>query len=111
MEKILAGYTMFVEYTIKEGMKDAYVAFMKDRLSRENGVEWLESAEQPGLFVEMWSGVEDVEAFRGKRKGETASGWMPLLDMIAGGAARMHIWAFRPVHAPGEEQGIRPVRP
>lgn len=113
---------LFVEYTIKEDVKEAYIAFMKDklfgkngrtgdnRLSGENGVEWLESAEQPGLFLEVWSGVEDVEAFRRERKGEIASDWSPLLDMIVGGAAKINMWTFRPAVAAEEERGIRSER-
>ncbi|GIQ68432.1 hypothetical protein DUZ99_00680 [Xylanibacillus composti] len=54
----------FVEYKVKLEEMDAYRLYMADVLQRTDSVEWLESQEQPGLFLEIHANSEEGLAER-----------------------------------------------
>nr|WP_206529898.1 hypothetical protein [Brevibacillus sp. SYP-B805] len=60
------------------------------------GYRWYEGVEQPNLFVETFDvdTLEQYEAIKAWRLGDAA-----FAENIAGGTAKLHIWAFRPLAA------------
>ncbi|MCD1259840.1 hypothetical protein B5M42_013455 [Paenibacillus athensensis] len=68
-------HKVFVEYAIKPEKRDAYLQYMRRLAHMERRLEVLEGTDQPGLFVEIWSGVTPAEYAamkRGRLEGEAA---------------------------------------
>lgn len=89
---------VFVEYRVAEASRDAYLRLMKEA-KRAYGLTLYEGAEQPGLFVEIWSdpGRQAYEDMRRDRLGEAKGLWGDVQRLIVGGAAKTHIWMFQKV--------------
>ncbi|WP_134687122.1 MFS transporter [Brevibacillus migulae] len=91
--------TVFMEYKLSEEKRDSY--FQQIEQSKQ-GIEarggqnycWYEAIEQPQLFVEMFTvdSYEQYEAIKAWRQNDVA-----FCEHIAGGAAKLHVWAFRPL--------------
>lgn len=58
---------VFVEYRIRPECRDVYLLWLARMKERFPAVEWYESMEQPGLYVELWRGLNAGDAARLKR--------------------------------------------
>ncbi|WP_144847435.1 hypothetical protein [Paenibacillus cremeus] len=77
---------------------------MEEMRSAHTEVEWYEGTEQPGLFVEIWSGLSDAgyEDMLAARRGDGPVSFlweraMQLQNWVPGGREKIHIWQFRKV--------------
>jgi len=91
--------TVFMEYKLIEEKRDSYVEqieLIKHGIEARGGQNycWYEGIEQPHLFVEMFTvdSYEDYEAIKAWRQNDAS-----FCEHIAGGAAKLHVWAFRPL--------------
>lgn len=89
--------TVFMEYKVLEERRPFYLQQI-EQIKREmeargcGDYRWYEGIEQPNLFVEMFEVVsfERYEEIKAWRQSDTS-----FAKNIAGGAAKMHVWAFR----------------
>lgn len=60
-----------------------------------------EGTDQPLLFVEVWEARDEAHAedIKEERCSERSS-WHAVADWVAGGAAKIHAWTFRPINVP-----------
>jgi hypothetical protein len=108
---------VFVEYQILPQHRSAYSHWIKNVMGIHPELELLEGTDQPGLFVELWSGLsrEAYEQMKEKRthyqeqslvecnntEQLNRAQYMPCLhwrDMdnwVQGGVDKIHIWYFR----------------
>lgn len=89
--------TVFVEYKVPEEHREAYLAWVVQKLRKHDGMKVLEGTDQPGLFVEVWSGVQPFSSFVQQRKSQDDAEWGSLIAMIHGGAPKINIWEFREI--------------
>lgn len=91
-------FITFAEYRINDANLERYRTESR-RLVEESAdrVSLYEGCDQPGLFVEIWSAAdeEEAEAIKKERCGERSS-WAALTPLIQGGAAKLHVWTFKP---------------
>jgi hypothetical protein len=103
----------FIEYKVLPEHRAAYSEWMKRVRADYPDLETYEGADQPGLFVELWSGMsrEKFERLKAARlrsaeehepgagdDGEFDKiGWQQLHQWVPGGAAKLHIWLFEKV--------------
>lgn len=89
--------TVFIEYKLDpakrtEGLR--LLADMEKRMTALGAREYRcwEGLDQPGLFVEAFevAGVEQYEQIKEERLRDE-----PFCGCVAGGAAKLHVWAFR----------------
>jgi hypothetical protein len=93
-------FITFAEYRIAPEHLESYRAESGRLLKESSGrVSLYEGCDQPGLFVEIWSAdrEEEAEAIKKERCGERSS-WAVLTPMIQGGAAKLHVWTFKPAY-------------
>ncbi|MBD2868075.1 hypothetical protein [Paenibacillus arenilitoris] len=97
-------YICFAEYRINPGDREPYLAFARQLVSVEENVYLYEGTDQPNLFVEVWhaKSAEEAERIKKERCDERSS-WRRISDFIAGGAAKLHVWTFKPVDSRGTE--------
>jgi hypothetical protein len=93
---------VFIEYKLEPGCKDEII-----RLSRQAGTllsgqgasdyRIFEGVDQPGLIVEeFWVGdAEDYRRYKEERLQGRRDLWLEMNACAAGGAEKIHIWAFR----------------
>lgn len=91
--------TIFIEYKIREEKRADYlrqIAQMPHRLQKWDVRQYrcYEGADQPNLFVETFE-VESAETYHQIKAWRLADG--DFCHCVAGGAAKVHVWAFRPV--------------
>lgn len=93
-------YICFAEYRIDPERREAYRQAASYLLERQSQVRLYEGTDQPNLFVEIWtaSSLDEAEAIKKERLDERSS-WSALTPFIAGGAAKLHVWSFKPVPA------------
>lgn len=93
MEKV------FVEYAIAGEALNDYRAFMADKRSGGMRFEWYEGTDQPGLFVEIWPGLDyaSCERFKRRRSDPADPDWGQLEAWVRGGVAKVHVWHFTEV--------------
>lgn len=90
---------VFVEYKIKPDKREQYLHSVKEiqRRMEQGGASHFslyEGSDQPDLFVEMFD-VPSIEIYYLLKEERSMQ---PVIDdCIAGGAAKIHIWAFEPV--------------
>ncbi|MFD2369203.1 hypothetical protein ACFSO0_04300 [Brevibacillus sp. GCM10020057] len=91
--------TVFIEYRLDAAKRSAalaQLAGMADRLAAlgATGYRCMEGIDQPGLFVESFavSSAEQYEQIKAWRQADEA-----FCDCVAGGAAKLHVWAFRDI--------------
>ncbi|MFM1655280.1 hypothetical protein ACI7RC_24770 [Brevibacillus sp. B_LB10_24] len=101
--------TIFIEYKIADGKREeaiGVIAEMERQIQSRGGMNYrfFEGFDQPGLFVEMFE-VADESAYRDIKQWRTAGG--PLEDCIAGGSAKIHVWAFQPIEVKQQEEKRR----
>jgi hypothetical protein len=98
---------VFVEYKIKEEMREQYLQEISNlslAMEKIGATDFLvyEGVDQSNLFVEMFN-VPSIEAYRKlkrKRSEEKAGSgvfWQSINDCIDGGSEKLHMWAFIPV--------------
>ncbi|MEI7025380.1 hypothetical protein [Paenibacillus sp. y28] len=87
---------VLVEYKITVGGLAEYRAFMKDLTAAYPDLEWLEGADQPGLFVESWTfaGLAEANHWIAQRRDGSSLDWKPLEQWVDGGKAKIHMWPF-----------------
>ncbi|MEK3882880.1 hypothetical protein [Paenibacillus sp. PL2-23] len=92
-------YMCFAEYRIMPEYRESFLAVSERLVAEEQGrVRLYEGTDQPGLFVEVWEAPSEEEAERVKEERLSGrSSWSELLPFISGGAAKLHVWTFRPV--------------
>jgi hypothetical protein len=91
-------FITFAEYRIAPEHLESYRGETKRLLEQSLGrVTLYEGCDQPGLFVEIWSASceEEAEGIKKERCGERSS-WAVLTPWIVGGAAKLHVWTFKP---------------
>lgn len=94
-------YICFAEYRIKAEHRDQYLAYTQALLKNENRITLYEGTDQHNLFVEVWSAssAEHAEQMKEERCNERSS-WHQIVSWIEGGAGKLHVWTFKPAHAP-----------
>jgi hypothetical protein len=104
---------VFVEYHILPQHRSAYSQWIKNVRDVCPGLELLEGADQPGLFVELWTGLTRKAYEQMKQKRHYPSDqpflesdhtlynevihWRDLDEWVQGGAEKIHIWYFHKV--------------
>ncbi|MGO4183868.1 hypothetical protein AB4Z45_06185 [Paenibacillus sp. MCAF9] len=96
-------YICFAEYRVSPEFRAQYLDYTASLLKEGHDVQLYEGTDQPGLFVEVWNAAtcEQAEQIKKERCNERSS-WMHISSFIVGGAAKMHIWTFKPAHLKGE---------
>ncbi|MEX2415338.1 MAG: hypothetical protein WD424_04270 [Paenibacillaceae bacterium] len=89
-------YVVFVEYMIFYHRKQEYLEYMAIMKQNNPTLELLESADQAGLFVEIWREMseEDFLTMQKERLEENHSPCTELLQMIDHSKNRIRIWRF-----------------
>lgn len=90
-------YVVFVEYMIFYHRTQEYLAYMSKFKKKNPTMELLESADQEGLFVEIWREVndEDFSIMKKERTEETYSSFTAdLYEMIDHSKSRIRMWRF-----------------
>ncbi|TDF98649.1 hypothetical protein [Paenibacillus piri] len=102
----------FIEYQIFTEYKAVYSNWMERVRAAYPELELYEGADQPGLFVEVWSGLSRQEyellkavRLQSERPANESSDrlnfdntdWLQLNQWVPGGAAKIHIWYFEKV--------------
>ncbi len=92
-------FTVFIEYKIDP---DKRQEFLREEANWERNVlmqggrnfRFYEGVDQPNLFVEEFdvNTLEEYHSFKEQRRSNEQ-----FLSFVAGGAAKVHIWAFRVV--------------
>lgn len=92
-------FITFAEYRIMPECVELYRKETARLLKVDNRIQLYEGTDQPGLFVEIWTApdAEEAERIKKERCSERSS-WAVLTPMIAGGAAKLHVWTFKPAH-------------
>ncbi|MFD0590707.1 hypothetical protein ACFQZE_22210 [Paenibacillus sp. GCM10027627] len=92
-------YICFAEYRIMPEHKEHYLKKINDwRDELGHRVNIYEGTDQPGLFVEVWQAESEEMAEQIKKERlDGRSLWGEITPWIAGGAAKLHVWTFRPV--------------
>ncbi|MBP1992046.1 hypothetical protein [Paenibacillus eucommiae] len=92
-------HKVFVEYTIVEEMRGAYLLYMKELQLWERRLELFEGSDQPGLFVEIWDDVPYEEYLRMKsgRLEAAHNNAVPWGIWVQGGLRKLHMWHFAKV--------------
>ncbi|QAY68195.1 hypothetical protein [Paenibacillus protaetiae] len=90
----------FAEYKISPEYREPYLAYTGNLLAsgKYESLTLYEGTDQPCLFVEVWTAgsAEEAEQIKEERCDERSS-WYRVSSWIDGGAAKMHVWTFRPV--------------
>ncbi|WP_282940434.1 hypothetical protein [Paenibacillus sp. RC67] len=104
---------VFVEYQILPAYTSNYSIWMAEVRAQYENVAFYEGSDQPGLFVEIWTGLskeqyillkqarrreaseEGQSAFMNNPFGQTE--WNKLDEWIKGGNEKVHIWHFEKV--------------
>jgi hypothetical protein len=91
--------TIFIEYKVIEEKRDSYLQqlrLMPERLEvfGARGYRCYEGADQPHLFVETFE-VETEEQYHHIKAWRLDD--RDFCDCVLGGAAKVHVWAFRPI--------------
>lgn len=89
--------TVFMEYKVQEERRPFYLQQIEEikRQMEARGCSeyrWYEGIEQPHLFVEMFElpSYQRYEEIKAWRQSDAS-----FAENIAGGAAKLHVWAFR----------------
>lgn len=89
--------TVFVEYKLdatKRANALSLLASMSDKLTAMGATDYrcMEGLDQPGLFVEAFEvqAVDQYDQIKAWRLADEA-----FCECVAGGAAKLHVWAFR----------------
>ncbi|ASJ52118.1 hypothetical protein BP422_00255 [Brevibacillus formosus] len=90
--------TVFIEYkldTEKRSHALQLLTSMAERMEAMGAHQYrsMEGLDQPGLFVETFE-VETVQVYEEIKANRLAD--QDFCDCISGGAAKLHVWAFRP---------------
>ncbi|MDQ0060693.1 hypothetical protein [Paenibacillus harenae] len=94
-------YICFAEYRIKDEHRKQYLDYTQALLKDEERIQLYEGTDQPNLFVEVWtaSTAELAEQMKEERCSERSS-WYRIVGWVEGGAGKLHVWTFKPAHAP-----------
>jgi hypothetical protein len=104
---------VFAEYQILPQYRPAYSMWMAEVRAKYPELEVFEGVDQPGLFVEIWSGLSSECYNRLKRarfqqqgdglidpvieSGYADIDWTEINNWVAGGASKIHLWYFKKV--------------
>jgi lipopolysaccharide export LptBFGC system permease protein LptF len=89
-------YVVFVEYIIFYHRKQEYLEYMATMRQNNPNMELLESADQAGLFVEIWREISEHDFFEMQkdRIKDNHSAFTNLHQMIDHNKNRVRIWRF-----------------
>lgn len=73
---------IFAEYRVSRQHREAYLETMASAKRKYPGMTLLESADQPGLFLEIWRESAD----------ETL--WDGIAPLVEGGREKIRVWRF-----------------
>jgi len=86
---------IFCEYVIPDTYRSDFLAWADRNADLWRGAEWLESADQPGVFVEIWRTGDEAEASRIKKeRREGRSKWREMDGWVKGGQEGYKLWTF-----------------
>ncbi len=87
---------VFVEYKIIEAKRAIYLNKAAELMQTFPAAKVYEGTDQPGLFVEIWDGMEEEQfhAWKQVRISGSMPLWREINACIKGGADRLHIWRF-----------------
>lgn len=96
---------VFVEYKVKPEHREAYLTWVNEMTHADRRFSVYEGTDQPGLFVELWDGMnyEEYVRMKGWRLAADSSGggnknrWGEMERFIEGGISKIHIWHFTKV--------------
>ncbi|MGE5702139.1 MAG: hypothetical protein ACM32O_06395 [Clostridia bacterium] len=96
-------YTIFVEYKIDPDQREQYdrhIRSIPKEVEKRGGIGYrlLEGVEQPNTFVEAFE-VEELSTYESIRSWRLSD--EVLVQLVIGGAAKLHMWAFRPIDLQG----------
>lgn len=91
--------TVFIEYKLDTEKRSRALQLLTSIAQRMEAMgahqyRSMEGLDQPGLFVETFE-VETVHVYEEIKANRLAD--QDFCDCISGGAAKLHVWAFRPV--------------
>lgn len=92
-------YICFAEYRIAEENRLPFLELTNKLLQHEMDMYLYEGTDQRNLFVEVWQAAtsDEAEQIKEERCSERSS-WSEVSSYIVGGRAKLHVWAFKPVH-------------
>ncbi|WP_029192232.1 hypothetical protein [Paenibacillus harenae] len=91
-------YICFAEYRISPEQREQYLLYTEALLAESRHVYIYEGTDQPNLFVEVWhaptaAAADDIK----KERCNERSPWFRISEWVIGGAAKLHVWTFKPV--------------
>ncbi|MFC5469948.1 hypothetical protein ACFPPD_14535 [Cohnella suwonensis] len=87
---------LFCEYVIPEANRPAFAAWTKAGPEQWRGVELLENAGQPGVFVEIRRPKDEAEAADMEKERREGRSWREMESWAKGGREGVRIWLFLP---------------
>ncbi len=89
---------VFVEYRILDECRQEFLIFIGKIAARHPHMGVYEGTDQPGLFVEIWDGLEQDEylVMKEERSGLVESVWNGMEAYVVGGKGKIQIWSFTP---------------
>ncbi|MFC5702887.1 hypothetical protein ACFPVX_16490 [Cohnella faecalis] len=89
---------LFCEYAFVSGeAQNDFAEWAVSSPDRWGSAELLASEVQPGLFVEIWRGLDEQSAERIRRERlEEHSEWREMDKWVKGGREGLRMWTFRP---------------
>lgn len=92
-----AAVVVFCEYALLPHAEDEFRRWARSHADWWRGAQLLESADQPGLMLEIWHARDRREADRiQKERLDERSQWMQMEPWVKGGRAGIRIWTFQP---------------
>lgn len=88
---------VFCEYVVEDHSRDEFLAWVRSRPDRWEGVELAENAEQPGVFVELRRAPDARQAQRIAQERREGRSWEKMNGWVKGKEKGLRIWTFRPV--------------
>ncbi|WP_276354029.1 hypothetical protein [Cohnella caldifontis] len=93
---------LFCEYTVPENHREAFLAWVRRHPELWRDAEFMESADQPGVFLEIRQAVDEEDALRKKaERRQGRSEWREMEGWIKGGRDGLRLWTFRSVSRDG----------
>ncbi|MFC5405647.1 hypothetical protein [Cohnella soli] len=87
---------LFCEYVIPEANRAAFAEWVKTAPERWEGVELLENAGQPGVFVEIRRPGDRAEAADMEKERREGRSWREMENLAKGDREGVRIWLFVP---------------
>ena len=99
--------TLFVEYRLKPEHQEEHLQAVRALMRANANLQVLESADEPGLYVELWQSPDSTRLNHGSpRLNHSSTGLArarteQLAPVAEGGAARVRCWTFNNIDQNG----------